>query len=162
MRASPSSHLTPTAVAHRRVAGMSETTNRACFVAGEVKPRPFRPPADPWRPSHRAGCALHALVGRERDRTACTLCGTLYVRACTVGSRRKSARRDLCRILDPRSHDPSLESIFRVPSQWHRLWTALDLIERALNMGYFRGAAKHGLGVNKDTTIRSSASSPAC
>jgi hypothetical protein len=37
--------------------------------------------------------------------------------------------------------------MYRVPGQWHRQWTALDLIERALNMCYFRGAAKHGLGV---------------
>ena len=145
---SPSSHLTPTAVAYRRVAGMGETTNRACFVAGAVNPRPPGPPADPCRPSHQAGRAQHAWGGRVHVRPACTLSGTSYVRACTVGSRRKSACRVLRRIVGPRGQNPSVESVYRVPGQWHRQWTALDLIERALNMCYFRGAARDGLGVN--------------
>ena len=154
MRASPSSHLTPTAVAYRRVAGMGETTNRACFVAGAVNPRPPGPPADPCRPSHQAGRAQHAWGGRVHVRPACTLSGTSYVRACTVGSRRKSACRVLRRIVGPRGQNPSVESVYRVPGQWHRQWTALDLIERALNMCYFRGAAKHGLGVNGPRVFR--------
>jgi hypothetical protein len=104
---------------HRRAAGMpmGETTNRACFVAGEVNPRPPGPPVDPGRPPHRAGRAPHAWVGREHVPPACTLCGTSYVRVRTVGSRRTIARRVLRRILDFRGQDLSLESICRVPSQ---------------------------------------------
>jgi hypothetical protein len=133
---------------------MGETTNRACFVAGEVNPRPPGPPADPFRPSHQAGRAQHAWGGRVHVRPTCTLSGTSYVRAGTVGSRRKRARRVLRRIVGPRGQNPSVESMYRVPGQWHRQWTALDLIERALNMCYFRGAAKHGLGVLTRLGIR--------
>ena len=133
---------------------MGETTKRVCFVAGEVNPRPPGPPADPCRPSHQAGRAQHAWGGRVHVRPACTLSGTSYVRACTVGSRRKSACRVLRRIVGPRGQNPSVESVYRVPGQWHRQWTALDLIERALNMCYFRGAAKHGLGVKAGHRLR--------
>ena len=87
---SPSSHLTPTALTWRYMAGMYEMTNRACFVAGEAKPRPPRPQGDPRRPSQQLGRAPHAWGARAHVRPTCTLCGTLYVCAVTVGSRRKN------------------------------------------------------------------------
>ena len=130
------------------MADMAELTNCACLVAGDLNSRPPRPPDDPRRPSHQLGRAPHALDGRACVRPTCTM-WCARVRMCvTVGSRRKCARRVLRRIVDPRGQNPSVESMCRVPGQWHRQWTALDLIERALNMCYFRGAAKHGLGVN--------------
>eukprot|EP00326_Haptolina_ericina_P017961 CAMPEP_0181192214 /NCGR_PEP_ID=MMETSP1096-20121128/13162_1 /TAXON_ID=156174 ORGANISM="Chrysochromulina ericina, Strain CCMP281" /NCGR_SAMPLE_ID=MMETSP1096 /ASSEMBLY_ACC=CAM_ASM_000453 /LENGTH=158 /DNA_ID=CAMNT_0023281591 /DNA_START=124 /DNA_END=600 /DNA_ORIENTATION=+ len=84
-------------------------------TSGAVNPRPPGPPADPCRPSQQAGRAQHAWGGRVHARPACTLSGTSYVRACTVGSRRKSACRVLRRIVGPRGQNPSVESVYRVP-----------------------------------------------
>ena len=133
------------------MADMAELTNRPCLVAGDLNSRPPRPPDDPRQPSHQLGRAPHALDGRACVRPTCTMwCARVRMSMCvTVGSRHKCAPHVLRRIVDPRGQNPSVESMYRVPGQWHRQWTALDLIERALNMCYFRGAAEHGLGVKK-------------
>ena len=147
MRASPCSHPTSHSDASRCMADMAELTNRACLVAGDLNSRPPRPPDDPRRPSHQLGRAPHELDGRACVRPTCTM-WCARVRMCvTVGSRRKCARRVLRRIVDPRGQNPSVESMCRVPGQWHRQWTALDLPLACVNMSLFCGATKHGLGV---------------
>ena len=126
---------------------MAELTNRACLVAGDLNSRPPRPPDDPRRPSHQLGRAPHELDGRACVRPTCTM-WCARVRMCvTVGSRRKCARRVLRRIVDPRGQNPSVESMCRVPGQWHRQWTALDLPLACVNMSLFCGPARDGLGV---------------
>ena len=61
-------HSTSHGDAWRCPAGLHVTTDRARFLAGDLRPRPPDPPADPSRPSYQPGRPPHAWGGRTRVR----------------------------------------------------------------------------------------------
>eukprot|EP00966_Prymnesium_polylepis_P209552 4854285-Prymnesium_polylepis.1 len=122
------------------MAYLADTTNRACFVAGDLSPRPFGPPADPGRAVYRAGQAPHAWDGREHVRSACTL----GYRAWTCALHGRVAPHGCSDVLSS-SLGPERPGIFstvivaspRPMAVRRRHWTTLDLALRAPNMSHF-------------------------